>query len=163
MNQVVMNDVMDIMETSMGANFQMFVPSVMPRKKEQTPNNNDRPLIKFSYYGDRGDANNHDGIITLATFVSDENNTIHYGVAYCSPKDIYNKEYGKRLAINNLRRFMNTVNLVKKTHHDINSRIFANIVAMNDAPSWAKRMVAVELIIHLEKAFDAGFYGDISE
>ena len=157
MNENVINEMMCLMETIMGDNFQMCMPMVLPKKKKNTIKKvKFDSRIKFSYYGDRGESSNHDGIITIASFINENSHAVHYGVSYCSPNDKYNKEFGKQLAVDNLRRYMDTVSLVRKNHHDINARIFANIIAMNNAPSWAQRMVAIELIIHLEKAFDVG-------
>lgn len=112
--------------------------------------------IKFSFYGCTGECNHHDGVVVIASSVDNDKGVCYYGTAYCSPKDVYSKEKGKRIAYTDLASNLTTVALGKKTHHEINSRIFANIVANNDAPSWAREKVASHLVYHLENAFGIG-------
>ena len=76
--------------------------------------------VKFSYYGSTGDCANHKGIIIVCCSVDESIDAITYGVAYCSPEDVYNKETGKGIAYNDMVTNMNTLDLVKKAHHDIN-------------------------------------------
>ena len=46
---------------------------------------------------------------------------------------------------------MTTVALSTITHNDINTRIFAGMVADDDAPSWAKDKVLFYLASHIVK------------
>lgn len=110
--------------------------------------------VKFSFYGCVGQCNHHDGVIIIASITDYDKGTNIYGTAYCSPKDVYNKERGKLLAYNDMYREMKTVALYGKTHHTINSRIMSDIVANADCPSWAEDMVAEALCKHLVRAFN---------
>ena len=131
----------------------MKVKRLKVRKKVYDEN------IKFSYYGNTGNCNNHDGIITLCSTLSMFEGkelsapAVIYGVAYCSPEDVYNKEIGKSIAYDDMQQVRAGVDLVHKNHHDINTRIFADMVAHDDGPSWAKKSIARILIRHTVQAF----------
>ena len=110
--------------------------------------------VKFTFYGCTGNCNNHDGVLVIASCVDDEQRVCYYGTAWCSPKDVYQKEVGKKIAYEDMVRNLRTVPLVKKRHHEINARIMSDIIANDDAPSWAKNKVALDLCNHLVNAFD---------
>jgi len=116
--------------------------------------------MKFTYYGCTGECNHHDGVIVIASRVNNE--MVEYGVAYCSPKDVYSKETGKIYASNNLVDEQNMVALAGKKHHLINARILADIVANADAPSWAEEKVAWELARHLFFTYNDTFTSERS-
>ncbi len=116
--------------------------------------------LKFTYYGCTGECNHHDGVIVIASRVNNE--MVEYGVAYCSPKDIYSKETGKIYASNNLIDENKMVALAGKKHHLINARILADIVANADAPSWAEEKVAWELARHLFFTYNDTFTSERS-
>jgi hypothetical protein len=110
--------------------------------------------VRFSYYGCTGQCTRHTGVIVVASRVDLERRVVFYGVAYCSPKDVYNKEAGKQISYMDLEREMKAVVLVGKKHHKINARILADVVANADARSWAENRLALELANHLFRAFD---------
>lgn len=110
------------------------------------------PEIKFSYYGKTGHGSCHNGIIVIASVVNEEVRVIHYGTAFCSPKDVYDKAKGKKLAYDDLCSNMNTVVFRKKTHHEVNAGIFADLIATGAYPSWAKTMVAIQTVKHVKEA-----------
>lgn len=109
--------------------------------------------VRFSYYGAIGECTRHNGVIVVSSRVDQLNHVVFYGVAYCSPKDVYNKECGKNIAYLDLENDMKNVELDGKKHHKINARILSDIVANADAPSWAENLVALELCSHLYRAF----------
>lgn len=132
-------------EQAMGRMQRCSIPAPKPKYDDQ---------VKFSFYGCLGKCNHHTGVIVVASAVDKEKGVCFYGVAYCSPEDIYSKEKGKELAHLDLIRNMKTVALGKKAHHEINARIFCDIIANNDEPSWARDKVASILRVHLEKSFN---------
>lgn len=105
--------------------------------------------IKFTYYGKTDRSSNHDGIITIASVIDEDLGLIYYGASFCSPKDVYDKAYGKELAYNDLCNNRTVIRLRKKGHHEINAGIFANMVANGVFPSWAKSMVFHSLQTHI--------------
>lgn len=106
--------------------------------------------VKFSFYGDTGNSNNHKGIIVIAALVNEKERVVHYGSAFCSPKDVYDKAKGKELAFKDLDDNMNTVVMMKKAHHAVNAAIFADMIAYGLYPSWAKTQVIDAGITHLK-------------
>ena len=46
-----------------------------------------------------------------------------------------------------------TASLGKIAHHEINARILSDVLANQDEPSWATKMVAEALVMHLHNAF----------
>lgn len=110
------------------------------------------PRITFSYYGKTGFSNGHKGIIVIASVIDEERGVIHYGTAFCSPKDIYDKAKGKELAYFDLVNNMTTIALRKKTHHAVNAGIFCDLVASGAYPTWAKKMVAKWTVKHVKAA-----------
>jgi len=108
--------------------------------------------VKFSYYGCTGECNRHSGVIVVASRINNE--MVEYGVAYCSPKDVYDKYIGKKIAYRDLVEESKMVVLNGKKHHKINARILADVVANADCPSWADKKIAIELVRHLFYAFD---------
>lgn len=110
--------------------------------------------VKFSFYGCIGECNHHNGILVVSSTVGENENQVFYGTAWCSPKDVYNKSFGKEMAYNDMIDNMNSVALGKKRHHEINARILSDIMANNDAPSWARNMIAGALVRHIEFAFN---------
>ena len=109
--------------------------------------------VKFTYYGATDMPTNHDGIMVLATFVDENEGVIYYGTAFCSPKDQYIKEVGKEIAFNDLAENMTVTALGKKKHHDVNSRVLADIWASKTYPSWAEEGIAGSLYDHFEEMF----------
>ena len=112
--------------------------------------------VKFAYYGCTGECNRHKGVIVVASAVNDGGKVVHYGTAFCSPKDVYDKAKGKLMAYNDLIDNNFSVSLGRKTHQEINARIIGDIIANDDAPSWARNMVATAMCRHLVNAFDVG-------
>ena len=109
--------------------------------------------VKFTYYGATDMSKNHEGVIVLATFVDENEGVIYYGTAFCSPKDEYQKHIGKRIAFDDLAENMTVTALGKKKHHDINSRVLADIWASKTYPSWAEEGIAAVLCDHFEEMF----------
>ena len=109
--------------------------------------------VRFSYYGCHDQCNHHKGVLVIASYINRKAQVVHYGTAYCSPKDVYNKEMGKSISYQDLIENMNTTALGKVAHHIINARILADIIANNDAPSWAEILVADSLGMHLYDAY----------
>jgi len=105
--------------------------------------------IKFTYYGKTDQSSNHNGIITIASVIEEDLGLIYYGASFCSPKDVYDKAFGKELAYSDLCNNRMVIRLRKKGHHEINAGIFANMVANGFFPSWAKRMVYHNLQNHI--------------
>lgn len=97
--------------------------------------------VKFMYFGNTNKYNDHNGIITVATLVDEEEKTVSFGVSYCSPDDGYDKNKGKKIAYDRLNQDEATSYYEKKTHKDILVRVLCNIIASNTYPSWAKRII----------------------
>jgi len=127
--------------------FNLSKPPVKKEKPKVFPDD-----VKFSYYGCTDTCNDHDGVIVVVSHVNNE--MVEYGVAYCSPKDVYDKHHGKFLAYRDMIEENKMVVLSGKKHHKINARIFADIVANADCPSWANDKVASELTRHLIYGFE---------
>ena len=108
--------------------------------------------VKFSYYGRTGHCNNHKGVIVVATYVDEESRVVYYGTAFCSPKDVYDKAKGKKIAFDDLNANMTTIALTKKNHHAVNAGVFADIFATGSFPSWAREMVVKNTIRHLKES-----------
>jgi len=139
-----------------GGNTETAIPVVNDKQhtgnvktKKETYSEN----IRFSYYGCVGQCTKHNGVFVIASNVDVELGVVFYGISYCSPKDVYDKHIGKSLAMADLDDLKN-VELAGKKHHEINARIFSDIIANNDAPSWAVGMISRELINHLSEAFN---------
>jgi len=98
--------------------------------------------IKFIRLGDTGKAK-HTGIITIATFKG--THTVKYGVAFCSPKDHYDKCGGNELAVRRLCDHYADVEIhPKKMHHNtIGFTILADIYMSNEYPDWAESIILV--------------------
>lgn len=98
--------------------------------------------IKFIRLGDAGKAK-HKGIITIATFKG--MHTVRYGVAFCSPKDHYDKAGGNELAISRLNDYYADIEIhPKKMHHNtIGFTILSDIYMSNEYPDWAERLIMV--------------------
>ena len=62
----------------------------------------ERNILKFQYIGRTGFCNNHYGIITIASLFRKDENVIELGITFCSPKDVYSKQIGKRKATHRL-------------------------------------------------------------
>lgn len=114
-----------------------LVPATVIQKQAETTKKID-PNVKFVYFGDRSTANNHDGVITVASYVDEEKKHVYYGVAYCSPGDTYDKRKGKWLAYERLCTGQRRVGYNTKNHQELTTRILASIFAENSYPSWAK-------------------------
>jgi hypothetical protein len=92
--------------------------------------------VKFIYIGDRH-RHDHNGIITIANAVIDDE--IQYGVSYCSPKDAFSKEEGRKIATK--RMYENMIPLREKNHHQIKMQILSDIYAVRKYPSWAGNLI----------------------
>jgi hypothetical protein len=151
----LLSEIFGLMGPFLGENFfGSSVGDVADHNKHA--DNNARPdqNLRYSYYGYTHDRVGHGGCLTIASLVNDAEGVIHYGCAYCSPKDMYDKVTGKEIAMHRLIDDMNTVVMVRKKHHDINARIFSDIMANGSYPSWAEHLITIELINHLANAFD---------
>ena len=97
--------------------------------------------VKFMYFGNSDRCKDHKGIITIATLVDDDDNTVSFGVSYCSPSDVYDKMKGKQMAFYRMCADPYTVNFTNKTHKEIMVRILCSLIAENSYPSWAKAII----------------------
>lgn len=123
----------------------METPRPEPKKSKRVYDG-----VKFSYYGETGMAKNHGGIITIACIFDKSNKIVHYGIAFCSPNDVYNKEKGKEIAFKDLNNRLALVSVSKNRHHNVLAKVLADVYAVSYAPSWAKGMITNSLIYHLE-------------
>ena len=123
---------------------------VEKRKKEKAVKVEYDENVRFSYFGDTGNCNNHGGILTMCSVINDVQEVVFYGMAFCSPNDVYNKEKGKAIAYRDMELYTSCIGMVKKTHNDINTRIFADMVAHDDGPSWAKGIIMDILFVYLD-------------
>ena len=112
--------------------------------------------VKFTYYGDTDYVKDHGGIITIASFIDEKEGVIYYGTSFCSPKDAYNKAIGKEIAFNDLAENMTVTSLGKKRHHDVNSRIMADLWASKLYPSWAEGTILSLLDYHINEMMNRG-------
>ena len=110
---------------------------------------NENHMYKFIYLGDTSRGNNHDGIAVIATYLDKVDNTdeeyypVYYGVAYCSPKDKYSKDFGRNLAVERTKRCENVVYIRKGDvkSEDIHTKIIADIFLYDKYPEWAKKLI----------------------
>lgn len=121
--------------------FDECLPVVVPEKEKPVKID---PQVKFVYFGNRSSANNHEGIITIASFFDEKAGRVFYGVAYCAPSDVYDKQKGKMLAFERLCTGQNSVGFNHKNHRELTTRIMASIFANNEYPSWAKDTIDYE-------------------
>ncbi len=135
-------------ELPMSAYRKCSLPTPKPEKRKYDDG------VKFSFYGCTGKCNHHKGVIVVASSADEAGGFTTYGTAYCSPKDVYDKEKGKLIAYQDMIENQTMVTLVKKKHHDINARVFADILANDDAPTWAKNSIGAILISHVQNAFN---------
>lgn len=117
------------------------VPAVVETKQQDQKID---PRVKFVYFGNRSQASNHEGVITIASYVDECSNRAYYGVSYCSPSDVYDKKKGKLIAYERLCTGENSVGFNKKNHVELTTRIMASIFADNQYPSWAKDTIDYE-------------------
>ena len=90
--------------------------------------------IKYCHLGNHD--NNHQGVITLATYRDGSN--IQYGVSYCSPNDNFNKKFGRTIALGRLKTVPCSIDVIGDiTHRYIISNILEDILCTKDYPDWA--------------------------
>ena len=106
--------------------------------------NNEFEKIKFTYLGNRKNAKDHSGIIIIASTVNEKDCTIDYGVSYCSPKDTYDKQKGRRMAFDRVHD--NYVVVRRKNHTHILQHILADIISQNEYPEWAEYLIVNNLV-----------------
>jgi hypothetical protein len=60
--------------------------------------------VRFIYFGKTPDCRKHDGILTVAYQIIDIDNkkAIKAGLAFCSPKDVFNKKRGRLISTGRL-------------------------------------------------------------
>ena len=95
--------------------------------------------IKYRYYGDRSKSR-HNGIITAAYIYDKKNNKIRIGLAFCSPKDKFNKRIGREIAKGRLERnkHITVYNVKNKPSKEVDS-VVKSIVTYVIGPSWLKK------------------------
>jgi hypothetical protein len=101
--------------------------------------------VKYYFLGDTGKARTN--VITIA-YVIEETVTssgevidvIRFGVAYSCVSDVYNKQLGKRIALNRFNDEPRRVIVKDKNFNTYLKSIVGNIIN-NEAPNWAYRLI----------------------
>lgn len=122
-----------------------------PAQKE-TSGNHQNNSIRFVTFGNTGESNKHEGIITIATYYTRKTNKAAYGVSFCSPKDVYHKEKGRILAVDRMNTINsnNIVTPLSKNYSGINGAILVDILAKRKYPSWAKETIMLNIVFSLD-------------
>ena len=82
---------------------------------------------------------NKKGTITVASNLV--NDRVCYGVSFCSPKDTFKKEQGRKIAFNRLNYFSGDyilLELEEMNHKGIMNAILNTIIDYNEYPDWAE-------------------------
>lgn len=109
-------------------------------------------FIRYYYFG-RTEKGNVNGIVTCATSLN--GNKVHVGFAFCSPKDTFKKDMGRRIAAGRL--VSNPVILTFSGHSGddianyIRDSIITNTLKMSGFPNWVKRISLNYGITHPNK------------
>lgn len=97
--------------------------------------------IRYYYFG-RTKTGNTNGIITCATRLNGFD--VHVGFSFCSPKDNFKKEMGRRIALGRLNE---SPVILKFTGHSgddvaayIKTVIESDLLRHNSWPRWVKRV-----------------------
>lgn len=76
--------------------------------------------------------------------------SILYSIAFCSPNDHFNKKIGRNIAIhrvnNNESQFTGITNPKTPKHNDIILSILCDLIAYNNYPDWAKKLILNNII-----------------
>lgn len=142
---MILNFVNSFFGGTVGDNFVM---------REVSSNTNENSMYKFIYLGDTSKGNNHDGIITIATYLDRVDNEredyypVYYGVSFCSPKDKYSKDFGRDLAVSRTKKCENVVYIREDRvkSEDIRAKVIADIFLYDRYPEWAKKLVMGGLV-----------------
>ena len=125
---------------------------------------NPLPPVKYKVFfgeGDRkfrfstdanGEIYDHGGVIVVASFV-DECKRIQYAASFCSPRDYFDKNFGRESALKRLIGTDNTDELYfsviwdmyKKKNRWITFQILTDMLNKMETPSWAKKVVAANI------------------
>jgi len=106
--------------------------------------------IKIQHFGK--DVHQELGSFTIATRLTSDN-VVEYGVAFCSPKDVFTKKKGNALATErlvsvtdgNVTKMGGVAFVNVPVHADIVFAVLSAIVANNQLPEWARTLVCAYL------------------
>lgn len=109
---------------------------------------------KVCHFGQR--THKESGSFTIATKLHDNDNTtiVEYGVAFCSPKDVFCKKVGNKMANDRLTKtdetgvfnYSGLAIAAQTTHVDVVFAVLSSIASMNIMPDWARPLVIDELV-----------------
>ena len=125
-------------------NIKVDEPRLVSVQEKATPSNN----IKYQYYYSkkfkRNDNKNHGGVIIVATKYDKEYNLIRYGVSFCSPKDVYDKRFGKDLALKRLNEATTCqalYNIIEMRYNTISFQIITDVMNNISVPNWSYEII----------------------
>jgi hypothetical protein len=132
--------------TKRPANTATTDPEAYAKKANVDKNYNAPNGVEFCYIGNRS-RHDHKGIVVIANQII--GNQVFFGVSYCSPKDRFDKNYGRNLAFHRMNSpFYPTKILIPRvlSRKNIKISILARMVSDDAMPSWAMPLVYSELI-----------------
>lgn len=101
--------------------------------------------VKFRHVGFDGKCGSHNGIITIASYASRETGLVWYACSFCSHKDVFSKEVGRRKAVARLENEPNPALFSKLKCNDVTIGIINNMLSIRNFPSWAENQLLLEL------------------
>lgn len=95
-------------------------------------------MVRYAYI--RQNKSNKSGVITIASEIDNTTGKKHFGIAFCSPKDIFNKKLARKIAIGRLNKHTSKFHMTGNKDTKLHTVLQA-CLALSHTPRWAKRII----------------------